>query len=152
VFNKETKPGADIMVTKGVPPSGLTIKGIIMSLFSPIFIVYSVPLIFVAYPGARLTTSTVNKKGNYTMPSVRTTLIVCMPQWARVVGVKDRRVLPDIGSVGEGMTEIMETVSPSASGLINPEMSWIAMFPLVINILGRSVAYPGRLFKVPTRV
>ncbi len=69
-----------------------------------------------------------------------------------MVGVKVRRVLPDIGSVGEGMAEKMETVSPSASGLIKPEMSWVAMFPLVITMLGRGAVYLGGLFKLPTSV
>jgi hypothetical protein len=60
MFNKETNLGALMMVTKGVPPSSLTIDGIIISLVSPTFIVYSVPLTFEEYFGGRLRTFTVN--------------------------------------------------------------------------------------------
>ena len=58
------------------------------------------------------------------MPFVRTTFIVCNPQWESVVGLKERmELLPDIGRVGEGMTSYIETRRPSASGVIKPEIS-----------------------------
>ena len=57
------------------------------------------------------------------MPFVRTTSIVCNPLWESEVGLKERRELPDFGRFEEPMTCKIETVLPSASGVINPEIS-----------------------------
>jgi hypothetical protein len=152
-FIIDTKAGPDMIATIGMPPSGLTMLGIIMSLFSPTFIVYSVPSTVEAYSGARFSTSTEKVKGFSYFPSHRITFIVCIPQLMSEFGSNIRTGSEwIIGKFGEATTYLMETGSPSASGLINPEMSYGFFSPLVITMLGRGFGYSGRLLVFPTSV